>query len=103
MENFTSDSSFETGRRATGSVFMYFKNKSLICKETEYYLTNLESQYAGRLTIGQVDLDQNPDLGLKFGISGVPTSMIFKNGEVTALHMGPLKPLDLQNFIEKNL
>ena len=59
--------------------------------------------YAGRLNIAKVNVDENPALPSRYGIRGIPTLMIFKNGQVTATKVGALSKSQLAAFIDDNL
>lgn len=51
------------------------------CKMLEPVLKEIAAEYTGRLKVVKVDADQNPDLVTRFGVMGIPTVMLFKNGE----------------------
>ena len=59
--------------------------------------------YAGRLNVAKVNIDENPTLPSHYGIRGIPTLMIFKNGQVAATKVGALSKSQLAAFIDDNL
>ena len=58
---------------------------------------------AGRLKVAKVNIDDNQATPAKFGIRGIPTLMIFKNGNVEATKVGALSKSQLAAFIDSNL
>ena len=61
------------------------------CKMLTPILDELATEYAGRATIAKVNIDDHQDLALQFGISSIPTLLLFKNGNVVGQSVG-LKP-----------
>lgn len=59
--------------------------------------------FKDKITICKMDVDENKDTPAKFGIRGIPTLMIFKNGNMEAQTVGALSKPDLVSFIESNL
>ncbi len=51
------------------------------CKMVEPVVDQIAQEYAGKLKIGKVDVDSNPQISMKYGIRSIPTLLIFKNGE----------------------
>lgn len=51
------------------------------CKQIDPILLNLAAAYAGKIEIYTIDVDQSPDLAMKFGVMGVPTLILFQNGD----------------------
>jgi len=73
------------------------------CKMIAPVLDQLAGEYAGRLTICKMDVDGNKETPAKFGIRGIPTLMIFKNGNMEAQTVGALSKPDLEEFIKSNI
>ncbi len=73
------------------------------CKMIAPVLDQLSGEYAGQLKICKMDVDGNKETPAKFGIRGIPTLMIFKNGNMEAQTVGALSKPDLENFIKENL
>jgi thioredoxin 1 len=59
--------------------------------------------YSGRLNVAKVNIDESPALPSRYGIRGIPTLMIFKNGQVAATKVGALSKSQLAAFIDENL
>jgi thioredoxin 1 len=73
------------------------------CKMIGPALDASAESYAGRLNIAKVNVDENPSLPSRYGIRGIPTLMIFKNGQVAATKVGALSKAQLAAFIDDNL
>jgi thioredoxin 1 len=73
------------------------------CKMIAPILDEVAREYAGRLSIAKVNIDQNPDTPTRFGIRGIPTLMLFKDGNVAATKVGALSKSQLTAFIDSNL
>ena len=73
------------------------------CKMIAPVLDELAAEYDGKLKICKVDVDANPDIPPKFGIRGIPTLIIFKNGAQEATKVGALSKTQLAEFIDAAL
>ena len=73
------------------------------CKQIAPILDELAKDYEGKLTIVKVNIDDNPQTPQRYGVRGIPTLMIFKNGEVDATKVGALPKGQLVQFIDSNL
>jgi thioredoxin 1 len=73
------------------------------CKMIGPALDASAENYAGRLSVAKVNVDDNPSLPSRYGIRGIPTLMIFKNGKVAATKVGALSKAQLTAFIDDNL
>jgi thioredoxin 1 len=73
------------------------------CKMIGPALDDSAANYAGRLQIAKVNVDDNPSIPSRYGIRGIPTLMLFKNGEVAATKVGALSKSQLAAFIDDNL
>lgn len=73
------------------------------CKMIAPILDDLAEQYAGKIKIAKVDVDANKEVPAKFGIRGIPTLIIFKNGEAAATKVGALSKPQLIDFINSAL
>ena len=71
------------------------------CKMIAPVLDEIAGEYAGKLKICKVDVDANPEVPGKFGIRGIPTLMLFKNGEVEATKVGALSKTQLTEFVQE--
>ena len=100
-----SDSTFE-------SVVIDSKNTVLVdfwaewcgpCKMIAPVLDEAATSYQGKLQIAKMNVDENRDIPAKFGIRGIPTLMLFKNGELTATKVGALSKAQLNEFLDQQL
>ena len=73
------------------------------CKMIAPILDEIAIEYAGKLKVAKVNIDDNQATPAKFGIRGIPTLMIFKNGNVEATKVGALSKSQLTAFIDSNL
>jgi thioredoxin 1 len=73
------------------------------CKMIAPILDEIGKDYAGKLKIAKVNIDDNQATPAKFGIRGIPTLMIFKNGNVEATKVGALSKSQLAAFIDSTL
>jgi thioredoxin 1 len=73
------------------------------CKMIAPILEEIASEYSGRLTVAKLNIDDNPNTPPKYGIRGIPTLMLFKNGGVEATKVGALSKSQLTAFIDQNL
>ena len=73
------------------------------CKMIAPILDSLTDEYAGKLKISKLNIDDNQQVPQKYGVRGIPTLMIFKNGNVEATKVGALSKSQLTAFIDSNL
>jgi len=60
------------------------------------------ARYADRLTVVKLNIDEHPAIATRYHVRGIPTLMLFKNGEPAATHVGSLSKGQLQAFVESN-
>jgi len=70
------------------------------CKSIAPILDELSQKYAGKVKIVKLDVDANPATPPKFGVRGIPTLILFKDGQVKATQVGLLSKTELQSFID---
>ena len=73
------------------------------CKMIAPILDEVAKEYQGRLKVAKLNIDENPMTPPKYGIRGIPTLMIFKNGNVEATKVGALSKSQLTTFIDSNI
>ena len=73
------------------------------CKMIAPILDDLVSEYDGKLKIAKLNIDENPQTPTKFGIRGIPTLMIFKDGNPEATKVGALSKSQLTTFIDSTI
>ncbi|TEA27984.1 thioredoxin TrxA [Candidatus Schmidhempelia bombi] len=73
------------------------------CKMVAPILDELAQEYADKVIIAKLNIDQNPQTAPKFGIRGIPTLLLFKQGSVVATQVGALSKSQLKAFIDSHL
>jgi thioredoxin 1 len=73
------------------------------CKMIAPILDEVAGEYAGKVTVAKLNIDQNSGTPPKFGIRGIPTLLLFKNGAVTATKVGALSKTQLKEFLDANI
>ncbi len=73
------------------------------CKMIAPVLAEVADEYAGKIKVCKVDVDANTEIAPKFGIRGIPTLMIFKNGNAEATKVGAISKTQLCEFIDSAL
>ncbi|MDG1096382.1 MAG: thioredoxin TrxA [Methylophilaceae bacterium] len=73
------------------------------CKMIAPILEDISEEYGDRLVIAKLNIDDNPQTPPKYGIRGIPTLMLFKNGNVEATKVGALSKSQLMAFIDSNI
>lgn len=98
----TSDDNFEQDvLKADGPVLVDFWAEWCgPCKMIAPILEEIASEYGGKIKICKMDVDANTNTAPKFGIRGIPTLIIFKNGEVAGTKVGALSKSQLSAFID---
>ena len=73
------------------------------CKMIAPLLDEIAGEYQGRLKVAKLNIDQNNRTPPQFGIRGIPTLLLFKNGAVEATKVGALSKSQLVAFVDSNL
>ncbi len=73
------------------------------CKIIAPILDEVAREYAGRIKVAKLNIDENQATPPKYGIRGIPTLMIFKNGSVEATKVGALSKSQLTAFVDSNI
>lgn len=73
------------------------------CKMIAPILDDVAKEYAGKLKVAKLNIDENQDTPAKYGVRGIPTLMLFKGGNVEATKVGALSKSQLTAFIDSNL
>lgn len=73
------------------------------CKMIAPILEEIAVEYAGKLIVAKVNIDNNPGTPQRYGVRGIPTLILFKDGEVHATKVGALAKSQLAAFIDANL
>ena len=73
------------------------------CKMIGPILEEVAVSHAGKVKIAKVDVDENREVAAKYGIRGIPTLLLFKNGELAAQKVGALSKAQLTAFVDSNV
>lgn len=73
------------------------------CKMIAPILEEIATEYAGRLKVAKLNIDDNAETPPRYGIRGIPTLMLFKNGNVEATKVGALSKSQLTAFLDSNI
>ncbi|MES9832331.1 MAG: thioredoxin TrxA [Candidatus Thiodiazotropha sp. 6PLUC2] len=73
------------------------------CKMIAPVLDEIAKEYGDKLKVAKLNIDENPNTPPRYGIRGIPTLMLFKNGEVEATKVGAVSKSQLVAFIDSNL
>ena len=101
----TTDATFETDvLKSSHPVLVdYWAEWCGPCKMIAPILDEVATAYEGKLQIAKMNVDENRDIPAKFGIRGIPTLMIFKNGELAATKVGAMTKSQLTAFIDQQM
>lgn len=73
------------------------------CKAIAPFLEDLASEMGDKVQVIKVNIDENPETPTKYGVRGIPTLMLFKNGEVTATKVGALPKSKLIEWVRESI
>ena len=73
------------------------------CKVIAPVLEEIAAEYDGKMKVCKLDIDANGETPPKYGIRGIPTLMLFKNGNVEATKVGALSMSQLSAFLDSNI
>ncbi len=99
------DDSFETDvLKATGPVLVDFWAEWCgPCKMIAPALEEIGAEYAGRVTVAKVNIDENPSTPNTYGVRGIPTLILFKDGKPAATKVGALPKSQLKEWVTNSL
>ena len=73
------------------------------CRMIAPFLEELATEMAGKVTVAKVNIDENPQTPMKYGVRGIPTVILFKGGQVAATKIGALPKSKLYEWVESVL
>ncbi|HMN45566.1 MAG TPA: thioredoxin TrxA [Povalibacter sp.] len=73
------------------------------CKMIAPMLDEIADEYKSKVTIAKINIDDNPRTPQRFNVRGIPTLILFKNGQVEGQKVGALRKADLAAFLESKL
>lgn len=73
------------------------------CKMIAPVLDDIATEYDGKVTVGKLNIDENSATPPKYGVRGIPTLLLFKDGEMVDTKVGALSKTQLKEFLDKHL
>jgi thioredoxin 1 len=73
------------------------------CRMIGPALEEISNEMAGKIKVAKVNIDENPEIAGKYGVRGIPTMLLFKNGEIVAQKVGAAPRGQIQDWLEAQL
>jgi thioredoxin 1 len=73
------------------------------CKMIAPILDQIAAEYAGKVLVAKMNVDENPKTPMKFSVRGIPTLILFKNGQLQGQKIGAVRKADVAAFLDSNL
>lgn len=73
------------------------------CRMIMGIIDEVATEYAGRLKVAKVNVDESPNTPVQYGVRGIPSLLIFRDGQVVGTHVGALSKAQLTAFVDEHL
>ena len=73
------------------------------CKMIAPILDQIAAEYAGKVVVAKMNVDENPRTPMKFNVRGIPTLILFKNGQLQGQKIGAVRKADVAAFLDSKL
>ena len=73
------------------------------CKQMSPHLEAVSEDMAGKVKVAKINVDENPMVASKYGVRGIPTLMVFKDGKVAATHLGAMSKQAITDWIKASV
>ena len=73
------------------------------CKMIAPILDQIAAEYAGKVVVAKMNVDENPKTPMRFNVRGIPTLILFKNGQAEGQKIGAVRKGDVAAFLDSNL
>jgi len=73
------------------------------CRQIGPALEELSTELGGKITVAKLNVDENPTVPVKYGVKGIPTLMIFKDGQVAATKIGAMPKQKIKEWIDSTI
>ena len=100
-----SDASFENDVLKSNDMVLvdFWAEWCAPCKMIAPMLDEIADEYQGKVTIAKLNIDESPKTPLRYNVRGIPTLILFKNGQVEGQKVGALRKTDLAAFLDSKL